>query len=417
MLHTFLIDEKIVPAVMCHSVGLDTSNWIYKHLSEPLDCFEAKIRTLRQSGYEFIFWSDLYDHMAGLKKLKSRSVMLTFDDGYLDNWVYVYPLLKKYDAKATIFVNPEFVDPDAIVRATSESRRNILPTEAAGFLSWEEMRKMEASGLIDIQSHSLTHTWHFSGDKVIDFYHPGAPYPWLGWNARVDRKPYYMSEDQSSFTPFGTPIFEHEKSLICRRFYPSENKIRKICSFALLPENAFWEGPDFCNRLMKEWHRLKDDDCPGHFESETEYRQRVINELKESKRVISEHLNKQVDFICWPGGGYNHTLLEIAKEVGYKAWTLSSKDQSHFRNRPGSDCQQIKRIGSASRISFRGKVLGHGNARLFYHTVRAHQGALGSKISLKTAKLLRLLLTWIKTHFNLKFVSKLSVIIAAGRNG
>jgi len=344
--------------------------------------------------------------MAAKKKLTSPSIMLTFDDGYLDNWVYVYPILKKYDIKASIFVNPEFVEPDTKIRPTTESIQSIQPLQAAGFLSWDEMRQMEASGLVDIQSHALTHTWYFCNEKVMDFHHPGAPYPWLGWNARVERKPYYMTEEQCSFVPLGTPIFQYEKALICRRFYPSEDKLREIREFALSRDNTFWNGSDYCDRLLKEWNRIKKDGFPGYLESESEYRKRVEKELKESKQIISDQLNKQVDFICWPGGGYNQTVLKMAKDVGYKAWTLSSKDQSSFRNRPGSNRQQIKRIGSAGRILFRGKVLGYGNARFFYHTVRAHQGGLLSRLRIKFTKIFWLLLIWIKDNLPIKTISK-----------
>lgn len=79
---------------MFHSVGLHNFEWVFNYISEPLESFESKICELKSRGYNFIFWDDLYNHMSGLKKIKLPAVMLTFDDGYLDNWVYVYPILK-----------------------------------------------------------------------------------------------------------------------------------------------------------------------------------------------------------------------------------------------------------------------------------------------------------------------------------
>ena len=203
-------NDTIVPVVMFHSVGLAGSDWVFSHISEPLDLFEAKIRILRRSGFRFLFWQDLFDHMSGKKKAPSKSIMLTFDDGYLDNWVYVYPILKKYDAKGTIFVNPEFVDPIAGQRPTIEDVWNNEAAEsdltARGFLSWDEMRAMENSGLIDIQSHALTHTWYFSGPQLDTFYTPwDNSHPWMAWNMRPDRKPFYMAEDQRRFVALGKP--------------------------------------------------------------------------------------------------------------------------------------------------------------------------------------------------------------------
>ena len=82
---------------------------------------------------------------------------------------------------------------------------------------------MERSGVVDIQSHALTHTWYFSGPVLIDFHRPGNNrYPWLAWNLRPDQKPFYMENDQSGLVPWGAPIYEYEKALICKRYFPPE---------------------------------------------------------------------------------------------------------------------------------------------------------------------------------------------------
>ena len=226
-------DDNIIPVVMFHSVGLEHTNWVYKHLSDPLSHFEDKIACLKNFGYDFIHWSDLFSYMSGTRTLTIPAVMLTFDDGYLDNWVYVYPILKKYGAKATISISPDFVDPSTQIRPNIEDVRagRIKEDELliAGFLNWEEMRHMEKSGLIDIQSHALTHTWYFSGTKLIDFHKPGGKkYPWMAWNARPDKKPFYMLDDQNCYVPLGTPIYEHKKALLCKKYYPPNEVASEI---------------------------------------------------------------------------------------------------------------------------------------------------------------------------------------------
>ena len=94
-------------------------------------------------------------------------LIITFDDGYLDNWLLVFPLLKKYKFKSTIFISPEFVDQKHGIRSI-----NYNP----GFLSWDEMMLMEASGLIDIQSHTMTHTKYFVSEKIKAFHNSKADY-------------------------------------------------------------------------------------------------------------------------------------------------------------------------------------------------------------------------------------------------
>ena len=166
-------NSDIVPVIMFHSVGLSGSDWVFSHISEPLKNFEAKLDALARKGCHTIHWSDLFSHMSGTAKLPHRTIMLTFDDGYLDNWVYVFPLIKRYGIKVTIFVSPEFVDPNENPRPTLEDvwsgRIKQSELQTRGFLCWEEMRAMSKSGLVDIQSHAFTHTWYFAGPKVMIF--------------------------------------------------------------------------------------------------------------------------------------------------------------------------------------------------------------------------------------------------------
>jgi len=199
--------SKAVPVIMYHAVGPPSPDWIWQHVITPIDVFERQIKTLSKKGFHTITLLDLYGYMKYEKTIPEKAVVLTFDDGYLDNWVYVYPLLKKYGMTGTIFVNPEFVDP------TDDYRPNLKDVWSGrckeknlgskGFLSWNEMRRMEEDGVMDIQSHSMTHTWYFCSEEIIDFHHPGnTQYPWLFWNASPERKCYCLTENQEAFIPF-----------------------------------------------------------------------------------------------------------------------------------------------------------------------------------------------------------------------
>lgn len=336
--------------VMYHSITDTDDGWQFRHLSCPVSTFESHLRTLRRANFRTISLHRLYGYMAEGKEIPSRSVVLTFDDGYLDNWVYVYPLLAKYGFRGTIFVNPDFVDPTRSLRPNLSdvwNRRTSahdLPT--CGFLSWQEMRKMEDSGHIDIQSHGLTHTWYFSSAQIIDFHHPGDPYPWLAWNARPERKHLWMTEDQQSFVPWGTPVYRHEKSLATRRFFPDEDLNMKLADHVRNDGNdTFFQRVDWRLRLQQaviEYRQTHGD--RGRFESDAEYRARLHCELAGSKQAIERQLDKTVDFLSWPGGGYNDISVEIAKEVGYLATAHSSWDRSINSNQFGEDPSRWSRV-------------------------------------------------------------------------
>jgi len=49
-------------------------------------------------------------------------------------------------------------------------------------------------------------------------------------------------------------------------------------------------------------------------------KERYWYELAESKRLLEEKLNKKVEFLCWPGGGYNELSIQLSIKAGYKAF-------------------------------------------------------------------------------------------------
>ena len=106
--------------VYYHSIVDANDGWQFRHLSCPVSIFESHLKALRWANFHTISLQMLYGYMAEGKEIPSRSVVLTFDDGYLDNWVYAYPLLKKYGLHGTIFVNPDFVDPAESLRPNLE---------------------------------------------------------------------------------------------------------------------------------------------------------------------------------------------------------------------------------------------------------------------------------------------------------
>jgi peptidoglycan/xylan/chitin deacetylase (PgdA/CDA1 family) len=391
----FTRDDRVVPVLMFHSVGLEDYPWVWRSLSESVDSLERKLTLLKQRGFRSISWDALYGYMEGSRSLPRNSILLTFDDGYLDNWVLAYPILKRLGMKATIFFTPEFVDPGTACRPTLDDvaagRCARGDLQVAGFLNWPELRAMEASELIDVQSHALTHTWHFSGPEILDLHapHDCSPYPWLMWNARPDRKAFYLTENQESFVPWGHPIFRHEKALIATRFFPDADAVRALTDYvAAQGGQAFCEAPRWRESVAQHLRTLGiQHGFPGHYETDAERELRIRHELSRSKQLLEQHLRKQVDFICWPGGGNDETVRRIALEVGYKAWTLGSREFLAKRNLPNTDPRSIRRMTGGSEVRIRGNRVGQPGARFHLFRVYAHQHSLWHRSLLYAWKL------------------------------
>lgn len=109
---------------------------------------EADLWFLRENGYATLDADALLDHLGGRSPAPERSVVLSFDDGSLNLYRVVFPLLKAYAQRAVAFVAPRFHEPRCVDAASDERP-----------CSWEEIREMQGSGCVDFQSHTLEHRY------------------------------------------------------------------------------------------------------------------------------------------------------------------------------------------------------------------------------------------------------------------
>ncbi|MGZ4111001.1 MAG: polysaccharide deacetylase family protein [Tumebacillaceae bacterium] len=125
---------KDIPILMYHSIAVDPNNGL---MVAPKD-FAAEMRHLKQAGYHTISFADLGDFLDGGKQLPEKPVIVTFDDGYKNNYTEAYPVLKQLGLKATIFVISNFVG-------------------GKNTVSWDEIQEMQDSGVFEIGAHTKDH--------------------------------------------------------------------------------------------------------------------------------------------------------------------------------------------------------------------------------------------------------------------
>ena len=132
--------EKTIPVLLYHEVA-DYSN-VDPALFTTLNRFRQHMIAISGAGYTTITLDDYYDHIHNGKPLPQKPIIITFDDGYLGNYLYAFPVLKALGMKATIFVITDSVENENV---TYEH------------FSWAQAREMVDSGLISIQSHTKSH--------------------------------------------------------------------------------------------------------------------------------------------------------------------------------------------------------------------------------------------------------------------
>lgn len=141
---------------------------------------EEQLEYLHVNGYNTLSLDEFLDTVGGRRTPSPREVLLTFDDARSSFWIYGYPLLRKFEAKATLFAITGWT-PEAAVRQnlddvwsgriTLEQLSQIDPNDRE-VCSWEELRRMHSSGLVTVDSHSHLHRRKFAEPHLLSVIRP-----------------------------------------------------------------------------------------------------------------------------------------------------------------------------------------------------------------------------------------------------
>ena len=115
----------------------------FNYINTP-ESFEENIKTLLENNYTIISMKELADANNGKAKLPNKPIVITFDDGYYSNYEYIYPIIKKYNVKVSIFIITDKVGKEI---------------DGIKYLGWAECIEMQNSGLVEIFSHSKRHVF------------------------------------------------------------------------------------------------------------------------------------------------------------------------------------------------------------------------------------------------------------------
>ena len=97
---------RTIPVFMYHHVNPHKGDMV----TITPGVFDAQMKFLAETGYRTLSADELVEFAGGNLAIKGKAVAVTFDDGYLDNYVYVFHVLKKYNIKATIFIVTDWVE-------------------------------------------------------------------------------------------------------------------------------------------------------------------------------------------------------------------------------------------------------------------------------------------------------------------
>ncbi|OVE77431.1 hypothetical protein BVX98_02720 [bacterium F11] len=138
-----------IPILMYHKVGIPPQGSQLKKLWVSPQKFRKQMAYLSDEGYHPITFNDIYDHWDGIRPLPSKPMVITFDDGYANNYTEAYPILRDFGFRAVIFVVAQTVGWD-------NHWHNPKTEVRIPMISWAQLKELQKAGW-EIGSHTMNH--------------------------------------------------------------------------------------------------------------------------------------------------------------------------------------------------------------------------------------------------------------------
>ncbi len=156
-----------VSVLMYHHV-LQKSGFITSSIEE----FRAQMNFLASNGYKTLSSAEFFKFKKGELKLPKKSVFITFDDGWKDNFIYAYPIIKEFGLRATIFLTTQWVEKASqklgnFIECNHDEYKKLAPKMPENvFLNYNEIEKMREN--FDFHSHTHTHFNDYFGEISLN---------------------------------------------------------------------------------------------------------------------------------------------------------------------------------------------------------------------------------------------------------
>ena len=135
--------EKRLPILMYHLILKNPGNSNKFIVSQNI--FEEDLKYINNHGYTTILVQDLIDYTENKKDLPEKPILLTFDDGAFNNYLYAFPLAKKYEAKFVF---------SPIAKEAERYSTTLDENPTYSHANWEKISEMSKSNLVEIQNHT-----------------------------------------------------------------------------------------------------------------------------------------------------------------------------------------------------------------------------------------------------------------------
>lgn len=313
--------------------GIGDSLPVFHFHEATLERLEPAFAYLVENNYRTVTSDEVAALARDGRSPGSRTVMLAFDDAWASLWLVVGPLLRKYGLRAVAYAIPARIDDAPATRSTgTDGAVDAAAADRAPnpFVTWPELKELAASGVIDVQSHTWSHSMMFSGDRIIERVTPALSDEPLLNRPRID------DGSQLTFlTPaeLGYPLFDRRSRMSdALRFFPDPD----VCTTNDGPA-APSSGP-----------------VRGRWETADEQRRAIDAELVTSREVLEERLGTRVRHICLPWGVSGRATRAALERTGFLT-AFANKLPGRFAVAAGDDPYFLKRLSERHLFALPGR--------------------------------------------------------------
>lgn len=284
-----------IPIIFYHEIGNDRSRDLAE-FSVSVGNFEKQMRWLSKH-YTVVPIDELIAYIDGTKKTHKRIAAISFDGGYIGNYLYAYHILKKYNLPATIYVITDAVDGKL-------SRERILLY----------LLSLSSKDHLTLSINGTNHIF-----QIGDFIQRVASKKKIeGYLAQLG------ADEQDRFVDRIAEDLNIDLSGIARSLFLSWDQIQEINKDSLI---------DIGSHTLTH-PRLTD--IPA---------EQARREIGKSKRKIEDKLGKAVNSFCYPDGFFSEEVIKFVKEAGYtSALAVSTQEVFSDLNKVGDDVYRLRRI-------------------------------------------------------------------------
>lgn len=283
------------------------------------ELFEEHLKILKDKNMNTITLSEY-----GRKETPKNSVLITLDDGYYDNYKIVFPLLKKYNMKATVFLNTLYIGEkrwgETKIEKNGTANYNAMKKyiglgdgTTEQYMTWSEIKEMYESGLVDFQAHSHKHmaifkTLEFQGvfekdsmDCTDVFLYGDVEEGFPKFPKRGEYSGKGVIINKEFFKKFQKYYFENLKG-------KSEKEILTL-------------GQKYIDANIDPYVKIETDE---------EAEKRIAEEYTINKSIIESKIGNKVEYFCWPWGHRSKETVALLKKLGVKGFISTKKGTNSY---------------------------------------------------------------------------------------